>query len=176
MRSKHSFKSTYSREVQVLRIPADGTQLEILTVNTVTDDKTECKTIDARTTVLEDRLGHTPDLGYFHERRKIDLEYLSLFDRDPCSPGSATSEPFKPNDLYYIYKCVTETPAKLPRNKYLKRFKEARAYGDAFVFKVLIVDDFDGKDKADFASMDGFLRSLKRRGRAAKILKAMARW
>ena len=176
MPSKDSIKSTYPRDAQVLRIPASGSKLKILLVDTVTEDKTECKTIDARTTILEDRLGHTPDLYFFHERGMIDLEYLSLFDKEPWVLGSAASKLFGPNDLYYIYKCVTETPARLPRNSHLEKFEEGRAYGDAFVFKVRYLKEFHGEEKAVFGSMNWFLEDFKQRGDAVEMLKEMARW
>ena len=145
-------------------------------MRTVTDDKNEWKNIDARTVKLEHWLGHTPNLQWFHTEGRIDLKYLSLFDRDPCAHGSTASKAFKPGDLYYIYKCVTETPAKLPVNTHLDRFKEARAYGDAFIFKVIVEDDFDQKDKADFDSMGGFLEDFGKGGSAFEILALMARW
>lgn len=176
MPSNHSSKSTFPREVQVLRIPANGSKPEIFTVHTITDDKTDCESIDARTIGLEDELGHTPDLELFHRSEMIDLDYLSLFNRDPSSPGSAGSQRSIGTQLYYIYKCVTETPAKLPENKRLKKFKKGRNYGDAFVFKVRYVDDFHGESKAVFGSMHGFLRSFEREGGAVQTLKAMAKW
>ena len=163
-------------KVQVLCIPADGSEFKAPLVNTVTDDKTKWKNIDARTVELERLLGHTPDLRQFHIERRIDLNWLSLFDRDPCVPSSAASKPFKPDDFYYIYKCVTRTPAKLPINKHLDTFKGARAYGDAFIFKVLVAENSDGEDKAGFDSMDCFLKEFGKGGDAFEILALMARW
>ena len=173
--SEYSSDSICPHEVQVLRVPAKSSNLEIFTVDTIIYDRTECKNIDARTINLERILGHTPDLRLFNRSGMIDLGYLCLFDRNSSGTGSSDQQPWRGIDgVYYIYKCVTETPAKLPANRNLKKFDNGRGYGDAFVFKVLSVDKFHGKDKAVFGSMHGLLRHLKEGDK--RILERLARW
>ena len=176
MRPKHGSDSTCPQKMEVLRISATYSELEFFTVYTLTDDKTEWKHIDARTVELERWLGHTPNLQWWHRERRIDLNYLSLFDRDPCAPGSAASESSEPDESYYIYKCDTETPTELPRNTLLEKLGGRPAYGDAFVFKVRYRKDFHGERKAVFDSMDGFLEDFEERGDAFQMLASMARW
>ena len=178
--SEYSSGSTseYSspHKVQVLRIPANSSKLEIHKVNTVTLDKTEWKTISARTIELEAVLGHTPDLRHFEESGRIDLRYLHLFDRAPSKPGSTSPRRWYNTDgMYYLYKCITETPSKLPKNKSFGTCGKGRNYGDAFIFKV---DPFDADSDGDavYDSMDGFVQSLDQGGDAVKVLERMAEW
>ena len=170
MPSKHSSKSTYPREVQVLRMTADASPCKLTTVDTITYDNSDCDTVGDESLRLEAILGHTPILKEF--RKTTNLGYLSLFNKDP-SLGSACKEG---RGKYYVYKCVTETPFKLPENKSFGDCAKGRNYGDAFIFKVKYVGDFDGMSMAVFDSMEGFLRSLERRGSAIQTLEAMARW
>ncbi|KAM0806143.1 hypothetical protein BDR22DRAFT_883872 [Usnea florida] len=166
---------TCPHEVQVLRIPANGSKPEIFTVDTVTDDKCHCENISARTLELEFLLGHIPDLKLFHRSGMTDLDFISLFDRDPSSPSPTGSDGYlETGGAYYIYKCITKTPAKLPANKHLRSIKKGRGYGDAFVLQVLSVDDFDCALKAVFGPMHDLLMSLNEGD--DEILKELARW
>ena len=153
-----------------MRITADASPCQLETVDTITYDNSDCDTVANTSLRLEAILGHTPNLKQF--KSTTNLGCLSLFNKDP-SLGSACKEG---RGKYYVYKCITESDFKLPENQSFGTFGKGRNYGDAFVFKVDYVGDFDGKFMAIFDSMEEFWRSLNRGGSAVETLKAMARW
>ena len=170
MPSKHSSKLTCPRKVQVLRINADASTCKLTTVDTLMHRNGDSDTVADEKSGLETSLGHIPNLKRFEGTTNLD--HLCLFNRD-LSLGSTCKEG---RGKYYIYKCITETPSKLPENKSFGTLGKGRNYGDAFVFKVEYVRDFDGMPMALFDSMEGFYRNLQRGGSAVKTLEAMAEW
>ena len=160
-------------EVQVLRIPADGSAPYVKTVRAGPYNYRDCKASTATTEKMEFNLGCVPDLKGFGEY--FDLRYRNLFDRnlDVNNP-----DPSHCGGTYYIYKCIDGAEAKLPRNRYFRDLKDVRVYGDAFVFKVEWVDEpIDGLYQPIFGEMVSFERNLKHhRGFERGKLDEMAVW
>lgn len=151
------YESPRDPEVQVLRIPADGSAPCVRTVRAGTYNYKDSKAITATTEKLESDLGCVPDLRQFGNY--FNLRYRDLFDRnlDVNNP-----DPSHCGGRYYIYKCIDGAKAKLPEINNFRDLKDARVYGDAFVFKVEWVDEsIDGLNQPFFGKMVSFERNLK---------------
>ena len=160
-------------KVEVLRIPADKSPITLETTDTITHHYNSGHTLGVKTVSLEESLGHVPNLERFSGR--INPSHRCLFNRDI----SATAAPRKMNrwmEEYYIYKCIEETTAKLPENKYFKKDQNARVYGDAFIFRVRQVKSFHGQWMAVFGDMEEFAISLDKADWALDYMHRMAEW
>lgn len=169
----HHYKHFHGPRVQVLRIRADGSAPYVETVRAGTDIYRDHKAITATTEELESDLGCLPDLTRFG--KYFSLRYRDLFDRnlDVNNP-----DPSHFGGRYYIYKCIDGAKAKLPKNKHFLDLKDARVYGDAFVFKVEWVGEpVDGLNQPCFGEMVQFERNLKHHGDFEReMLARMAEW
>lgn len=161
------------REVQVLRIPADGSAPYVVTVRAGPYNYRDCEAITATTEKLESGLGCVPDLKIFG--KYFNSRYHGLFNRNLDVNNPDPSYCVGP---YYIYKCIDGAEAKLPRNRYFPDLKDVRVYGDAFVFKVdWVGEPIDGLYQPIFGEMVSFKRNLKHdRGFERGKLDEMAVW
>lgn len=150
--------------IQVLRIFADGTGLEVLSVPSIIMGNLGNHDLARKTWDLEDHLGHVPDLRPF--RHFIDLRYRCLYDRDYSSNAVHNAWEGK----CFVYKCIKKGPMNLPMNEY---FPDARAYGDVFVFKLNEFRGYDQKTQAVFGNMVDFATSVKYEGAARTLLREM---
>lgn len=142
------------REVEVLRIPADGSDLKIYTLDTIELEDSNSRTVDAHTQGLERQLGHVPDLERFSH--SINLDHRCLFNREIAHGGKRTEW----DGEYHLYKNIGTTGARLPENEYFKKFGDKRVFGDAFVFRVTEIREFDSGSKACFGDMQPFAHKL----------------
>lgn len=170
----------YKPLIHVLRIPANGSPPHIEEVKACVYEDSDPRTHSSSTDDLEKRLVHVPNLYGFehHNDFNFDLNYRELFDRNlDVNNVNSGYTPDSYTEPYYIYKCINKEATGLPRNKHFDRWKDARVYGDAFVFNVRDVREFDGQWMAVFGEMVTFERNLKwPRDWAWKILGKMARW
>ena len=162
---------SYNPAVQVLRIPADGSTPYLVIVDTCTSGYKD-KAITANTEKLELILGCVLDLARF--RNHINLHHRGLFDRN-LDVNNLKPSPYEGE--YYIYKCIEGAKCKLTQNQSFRDLKDARVYGDAFVFKVEWVDEVIGRlSQPVYGEMVQFERSLKNGGSEQKLLNSMATW
>ena len=161
---------SHQPDVSVLCIPCDGSRLKIYTVPSLEVKTSDQHELDSDTANLENSLGHVPNLRGF--RHYIDLNHRFLFKKDLC-PGARRKEWW--DEGYHIYKCVSETSAWLPKNKY-RGLDGVRAYGDAFIFRVSWMREIGGHPRAVYGSMWDFKDGVDRRGRALRHLEEMLRW
>ena len=159
-------------KVWTLRLPASGSDLRFVELDTHILDRWNALDTDATTARLEKGLGHVPDLSEF-DRKRTDLRYIHLFDGDY---GARTLSRGDSEGRYYIYKCVEPTPSGLRRNFYFENVEKARVYGDAFVFEVRKWHYVDGEWRASFGNMRDFEYDLKNGGTCVRLLKKMGTW
>ena len=155
-------------KVEVLCIPADGSELKIRRHKTTEYDDSNSKNVATATKELERRLGHVPDLNVPRlciqdpnkkkPRYTFNLQSRCLYYRDD-SPRPTVRKGWEGE--YYLYKCVERTELRLPKNKYFRHFENARVFGNAFVFRVKLVEEFDdGKVMASFGRMKKFKQAF----------------
>lgn len=159
-------------EIQVLRLPASGSAISVVTLDTCIYDNSGAHHLDAKTIKLEAYLGHVPDLCPFQNR--INLDYRGLFNRK----NSVDAVRDELDGRYFIYKCFVNE-ANLPTNKNLGELGGRPAYGDAFIFRLSESKSFEGADgqgKAIFGKMEKFDHSFHNHGRVYGIVKQMANW
>lgn len=87
-------------------------------------------TIDRRTAELEQELGDVPGESYFQDKA-INWRHRILVDRYFYDDWL----PMKHRGRYFMYKCI-DPRLGLPENENFIRLKDARVYGDAFVFRL----------------------------------------
>lgn len=146
--SRYSRRHTHMSDlvdVEVLVIPANKGKPYTVTLNAIKSRELPNPS-EVMTESLEAELRHVPDLRPYYG--DIDLVQRRLYHYDR---------------KYFIYKCVEPTQRKLPRNQKLDIFKNARVYGDAFIFVVRKIWKEKERRKADFAErreIEDFGKSL----------------
>ena len=155
------------RMVEVLRIPADGSDPEVYQVRSVSYENINRNFWVNETKDIEKFLKLVPDLRGFKD--VINLKYRCLFDREP----SGRFPPKKWHGRYFIYKC-TSKKVELPQNR--SYTTHSNVYGDAFVFKLNEIWSRDENGAAVFGNMEDFRVSIEARTVAYRMLKEMLKW
>ena len=161
---------SYNPAIHVLRISDNGTPPYVVLLDaTVYEDSISGHT-SASTKGLEKVLGYVPDLKRFKDY--FDIRYRELFDMD-MNVGNLDAKTY---GQHYVYKCIKENIPRLPKNKSFHHTKDARVYGDMFVFKVEVVEEIEGQSRPMFGEMVEFERGLRHEGPESRLVKQMAKW
>ena len=145
-------------EISVLRIPADGSDPCVVNLPLCKNNGN----VDSGTMGIEATLKQVPDLRQYED--SINLKHCHLFTDQ--------------NEIYYIYKCISETEKKLLENRHLRFYEYTQVYGDAFIFKRSSSDggkSLSGKTTI-FDNMDEFASDFISGGKARSEASEMAEW
>ena len=164
-------KSEGMTSVQVIHIPTNGYPLHDPVIITVQLDHQAFD--DNLSKETRQRLERVPDLKEYIDQGLFDWEHRGLFELDVpknCVPkGSKGWE-----GCWLMYKCNT-ADSKLPFNRHFVGSRDARVFGDAFLFK-LNGPERDHSGKATFQNLGSeFLESVKAGGFAIEILSTMSK-
>ena len=157
--------------VQVIHIPADGSPILNPRLATI---KLGHKDLDGIfTKETQQRLEVVPNLKKYIERGDFAWNHRGLFELDV--PKNRVPEESKGWDgCYLMYKCIT-SDSRLPFNRHFVGSLEARAFGDAFLFK-LNGPECDRSGKATLQDLGPeFLESVRVGGFAIEILSTMSK-
>lgn len=164
-------KSKTPPSVQVIHIPANGSPLFDPKLGTTQLDHQGLNGNLRKET--QQRLEQIPNLETYIEQGLFDWDHRGLFELDV--PKNRVPEGSKGWDgCYIMYKCNT-SESKLPFNRHFVGSRDARVFGDAFLFK-LNGPECDQSGKATFHDLGAeFLESLKIGGFAIEILSTMSK-
>ena len=157
--------------VQVIHFPANGSPLLDPKLRTTQlDDRGLNGNVRKET---QQRLDKVPNLQKYKDQGLFDWDHRGLFELNV--PKSLVPEGSKGWDgCYIMYKCNT-SDSKLPFNRHVVGIRDARAFGDAFLFK-LNGPECDQSGKATLHDLGSeFLESLKVGGFASEILITMSK-